>query len=281
MPKHQDPSSRSSRDLVSQSLEAEDYQDLQTVVRLLENPGFAMRLVNWLGVPIEFFIRALPYPISLGLRWMTHRALGKALWVAVLTLRKKNSIRPSKWRPRGLVLLSGVMGGFWGLPGLILELPVSTTIMLRAIAEVARSEGEDLASIEAQMACIEVFGLGGARRADDAAETGYYAIRAALAKVVSEAAEFVAERGVVQEGAPILIRLMARLTSRFGAVVSEKAMAEMLPIIGALGGGIINFLFIQHFQSMARGHFVVRRLERKYGIEKVRAEYQRIASREV
>ena len=61
-------------------------------------------------------------------------------------------------------------------------------------------------------------------------------------------------------------------------MVSEKAIAEMLPVIGALGDGIINLLFIQHFQSMARGHFIVRRLERKYGIEKVRAEYQRIAS---
>jgi hypothetical protein len=32
-----------------------------------------------------------------------------------------------------------------------------------------------------------------------------------------------------------------------------------------------NLLFIDHFQDVARGHFIVRRLERAYGAETVRA----------
>jgi len=58
------------------------------------------------------------------------------------------------------------------------------------------------------------------------------------------------------------VRLVTRIASRFGVVVSEKAAAEAVPILGAAGGATINLLFINHFQSMARGHFIVRSLER-------------------
>jgi hypothetical protein len=98
-------------------------------------------------------------------------------------------------------------------------------------------------------------------------------VRASLARLVAEAAEFLAGRGAVQEGAPLLIRLMTAVTSRFGVVVSEKALAEMIPLIGAL----VNLLFVSHFQTMASGHFIVRRLERKYGPEAVKKAYQRQA----
>jgi hypothetical protein len=67
------------------------------------------------------------------------------------------------------------------------------------------------------------------------------------------------------------------VTTRFGVVVSEKALAEMLPLIGAAGGALINLLFVSHFQALAGGHFVVRRLERKYGPEAAKREYERLA----
>ena len=44
----------------------------------------------------------------------------------------------------------------------------------------------------------------------------------------------------------------------------------------AAGGALINAIFVQHFQDMARGHFTVRRLERIYGTEAVRRAYERI-----
>jgi hypothetical protein len=46
-----------------------------------------------------------------------------------------------------------------------------------------------------------------------------------------------------------------------------------------LGGASVNYLFIEHFQETAQGHFTVRRLERAYGKEFVQAEYQRIAQK--
>jgi len=44
-------------------------------------------------------------------------------------------------------------------------------------------------------------------------------------------------------------------------------------VVGAVGGAAVNLTFIAHFQDIARGHFTVRRLERVYGAEIVRAEY--------
>jgi len=174
------------------------------------------------------------------------------------------------------VATTGGIGGFFGLPALAIELPISTTIMLRSIADIARSEDETLNKIESKIACIEVFALGGPSISDDASESGYFAVRAGLAQYVTKTAEYIAQKGLTEEGAPALVRLIIQIAERFSIQVSEKAAAQAVPAIGAAGGAIINALFIDHFQDMARGHFIVRRLERKYGKEVVEETYNAV-----
>ena len=87
------------------------------------------------------------------------------------------------------------VGGALGLAALPVELPISTTILLRSIAEIAREEGEDLSAPDAAFACVEVFALGGQGAGEAAFESGYFAVRAALAKSVSDSARFVAAKG--------------------------------------------------------------------------------------
>src|SRR5438105_1065300 len=77
-------------------------------------------------------------------------------------------------------------------------------------------------------------------------------------------------------GAPAMVRLIALLASRFGVVVSEKAAAQAIPILGAAGGALVNTVFIGHFQDMARGHFIVRRLEKIHGTDPVRSAYESV-----
>src|SRR5262249_60698141 len=96
-------------------------------------------------------------------------------------------------------------------------------------------------------------------------ESGYFAVRAMLAKSVSQAARFVIERGAMEEGAPLLVRFIAQVASRFGLVVTQKVAAQAIPLLGGLGGAAVNYAFIEHFQEVARAHFTVRRLERGYG----------------
>ena len=61
--------------------------------------------------------------------------------------------------------------------------------------------------------------------------------------------------------------------------MTEKAAAQLVPLIGAIGGATINAIFIDHFQSVARGHFAVRRLERRHGADAVRAKADELAGR--
>jgi hypothetical protein len=148
--------------------------------------------------------------------------------------------------------------------------------MLRSIADIARSEDEKFHNIESKITCIEVFALGGPRIKDDASESGYFAVRAALAQSISKASEYITNRGLSEKGAPALVRLILQIAERFSIQVSEKAAAQAVPAIGAAGRAIINTLFIAHFQDMARGHFIVRRLERKYGKEIVEETYKSV-----
>jgi hypothetical protein len=83
-----------------------------------------------------------------------------------------------------------------------------------------------------------------------------------LAKGVTEIARFIAE---VEEGAPVLVRFITLVASRFGVVLTQKFAAQAVPLVGALGGASVNYVFIEHFQEMAQGHFTVRKLERAYG----------------
>ncbi len=258
-------------------MDEQDLIRLTEAVKLLENPDWATRITNLIGMPIEWAVKSLPKGASDIISRATMKALEKALGGAVLTMDPNYRGSPFRGLHRGAVILFGGLGGFFGLPGLAVELPISTVLMFRSIADIARSEGENIGRIETQLACIQVFALGGTRRGNDAVETGYYALRVGLAKAVSEAGEYIVQKGLVEEGAPVIVRLLARIAVRFDAVVTEKAAAEIIPVIGAAGGAAINLLFIHHFQKMARGHFMVRSLERKYGQDIARKEYEKIA----
>jgi hypothetical protein len=261
---------------VKSGITAEDLLALRAAVQALEHPSLAARLANMVGKPVELIGNLLPGAASEVIAAATSKGLDVALQVALRTMQRKPH-PASQLLHKALVTASGAAGGAFGLAMLPVELPVSTIIMLRSIADIARSEGEDLSDPEAALSCVQVFALGGRVRSDDASESGYFAVRAMLAKTVTEAARYVAERGAIEGSAPVLVRFITQVAARFGVVVSQKVAAQALPIIGALGGAAVNYAFIEHFQDVARGHFTVRRLERAYGKDLVRTEYERLA----
>ena len=204
------------------------------------------------------------------------RAQGRAQARLAHARPERASAKPANRAHKLAAAASGAVGGALGLAALPLELPISTTILLRSIAEIAREEGEDLSAPEAAFACVEVFALGGQADGEAAFESGYFAVRAALAKSVSDSARFVAAEGVAALPAPVMARLISQIAARFGIVVSEKVAAQAAPILGAIGGAAVNAAFADHFQTLARGHFIVRRLERQHGASVVAFEYQRL-----
>ena len=246
--------------------------ELREAKRLLEHPGYVARLTDLIGTPIDMAIKRLPAPVTDKIAKVTNATLTKTLSVATSTMRGTSTSASPKTHSLA-VALSGAAGGAFGLAGLAFELPVSTMVMMRSIADIARANGEQVTSDQTQLACLMVFSLGGKSSSDDASESGYYAARMALAKAMSDASAYLARHGAVKEGAPALVRLITQIATRFNIQVSQKAAAMMVPILGAAGGAVINTLFINHFQDMARGHFTVRRLERVYGEDVVRTAF--------
>ncbi|NEU10866.1 EcsC family protein [Methylobacterium sp. BTF04] len=286
-----------------------DLAALRRAVSVLENPGLAARLSAAAGAPLDMIGRALPAPVTDAVSRATESAMRTSLRVALATLPEartpkldaaaldaileggpvgasapestlsKATNRFARFLPssdfshKALAALSGAVGGAFGLATLAVELPVSTTLMLRSIAQIAREEGEDLSDPANALACVQVFALGG--RGGDSAltESGYFAVRAALAKTMAEAARYAGNRALLDEAAPALIRFSAQIAARFGIVVSQKVAAQAVPILGAFGGAAVNAAFMDHFQATARAHFTVRRLERAYGAPAVRIAY--------
>lgn len=263
---------------ISTTLSPDHLRELERARDLLENPGLTARLTDALASPLDAGMAYLPAAARDQVVSISDTALRAALRLALSTL--DTTLKPPSNRLHKLGgAVSGAMGGAFGLPALAVELPVSTSIMLRSIADVARSEGEDLGDPGSRMACIEVFALGGRSESDNAAESGYFAVRAALAKAVSDAVRYVATAGAVRETAPAMARLIAQVATRFSIPVTQKAAAQAVPAVGAAGGAIINILFLDHFQDMAHGHFTVRRLERQYGAATVHEAYRGLANR--
>jgi predicted outer membrane lipoprotein len=257
------------------SLSQEDTEALRYAKSLLERPSLAAELTSVLGTPLEKGFALLPATWAEVVHHAARAALGRALHVALLTVGDTGRRAASNRVHKLAVAATGAAGGFFGLPALAVELPVSTTTILRSVADIARSEGERLTTPEAKLACLEVFALGGPSTGDDATTAGYFATRAAIGRAVSGAAQYMARKGAARESAPALVRLITQVASRFGITVSEKLAAQAVPVVGAVGGALINSVFLDHFQAMARGHFIIRRLERTYGPEVVRQEYEK------
>jgi hypothetical protein len=268
-------------------LSVEDREALVRAKLILEHPGLAARISELLGRPIEIGLNSLPVRAQQVIGSLTHVALQMALQAAVSTL----PLHPQPQLRRSASNLhkfaggiAGAAGGFFGLLALPAELPLSTLIILRAIASIAHNEGEDMRHLEARLACLEVLGLGsGGRQArcdGSAAETAYYAARIGLAQSVKRAADYISHHGVATKAAPPIAELIARVAARFSVRVSEEMLAKAIPVVGAASGAAINTLFIHHFEEMATAHFTIRRLERRYGAEPIQRVYERLEWRE-
>jgi len=155
---------------------------------------------------------------------------------------------------------------------------VTTTLMLRAIADISRHHGEDLSTLEARLACVEVFALG-TPQADRQMGLGYCASRTLISRLAANATSILLERGTANVSAPVVSSLVGEIATRFGVVVTERSAASAMPVLGAVGGATVNMIFMNHFQRVASGHFAIRNLERLHGQSVVRQLYQSYGSR--
>jgi hypothetical protein len=244
-------------------LTAHEQQELwQAAILMADSRGLMMRLTGRFGRRIE----ALRSRIA-----KTGDRLGGPAW-ADLTKRAQDAVEDTLWSSYNLATLgleatprvlrpkrpggnglhklaataSGVASGFVGLPGVLFDIPFTTTTILRSIAEVARDSGEDVSSEETKRVCLEILAFGGPSNADDEAEIGYWATRV----------------GINHIAVNMLIKSAA---SRFGLIISEKFLTQAIPVVGAVAGGALNYAFTDYYQTMARIQFCLRSLDRRTG----------------
>jgi hypothetical protein len=244
-------------------LTAQEQSDLwQAAILMADSRGLLMRLTALFGRRIE----ALRSRIA-----KTGDRFGGPAW-AELTQRAQDAVEDTLWnsyefatagltavpriaRPKQprrngahklATAASGIASGFVGLPGVLFDIPFTTTTILRSIAEVARDSGEDIAAEDTKRACLEVLAFGGPSDDDDETEIGYWATRIGLNHLAVN----------------LLIKSAA---GRFGLVLSEKFLAQTVPVAGAITGGALNYAFTDYYQTMAQVHFRLRALDRRTG----------------
>lgn len=274
-------------------LSDEDRRFLENAAAFLERPGFLTSIANLVGKPAETLLAFLPERAQERIGEATQTALRRGLDWAVRSIpaNETGEMQPPRepsffekhWHT-AVAAVSGAGGGFFGLAGLPIEIPLTTVVMLRSIACIAAESGADLSDPQTRLECLTVFSLGSP--AEQEMESAYFTSRLGLAMAVRQAAEFVATRSarelseaLAQGSGPVLVRLINAVAARFEVVVSEKVAAQSIPVLGAAMGALINASFTDYFNQLARWHFGVLALERRYGREAVQAEYLAVCRR--
>jgi hypothetical protein len=258
-------------------LAEEDRADLREAIdRLRRSRGVVVRaadlLAGLLGPAAALGLRQLRIPSALigKVQKLSEAALRRAFGVAVLGVTggpgSRAFLRFSDRTGKLVAATSGAVSGLAGLLGFLPDVTLNTLLIMRRIASIAVEEGEDLSREEARAACLEVFAfdqpsstsgiLGKAEETDP--ELRYWTAR------------------LVLQGRPLMI-LVSEIAASYGIRISQKLSLQAAPVVGAAGAAIVNSVFLDHYQSLARAHFTIRRLERRYGTERVRAAWSELA----
>jgi hypothetical protein len=253
-----------------------DYKALQHAVTLMNSPSLTSKLADMIGTPVEAVLGKLSKSNREKVGQVVTNALHKAADAALWTMEDKPGSSASTVMHKIGAAASGALGGFFGFSTVLIEVPFAITIMMRAVADVARSEGFSLADFQTRAECVQIFGMESGSTATPGHQ--YYAMKEMLKQIIGlTATEITANisaksfNGVTaQETASLLAKLIEAVAARFGVVITEKVAAQIVPVVGAVAGATINALFTDHYQDMAKAFFTIKRLEKKYGEEQVK-----------
>jgi hypothetical protein len=206
--------------------------------------GLGLQVMNLVGGQAENLLERLPDAVKAQLEAATLKALQSSLSLA----QKSRGGLPdgANWLNTAVTTAMGAAGGFGGLPTALVELPVTTTILLRAIQGVAARHGFDVTREDIQKECLQVFAAAGPLDHDDGSDMAFLASRVTITG------------GTVQA-------LIAKVAPRLSVVLGQKLAAQAVPILGAVAGAGINYSYTNYYQEMAEIHFGLKKLEVETG----------------
>lgn len=228
-------------DLVPTEIEGE----LQALARRHRSAGgVGLQVLNLIGSQAENLLERLPDRVKDRLEGATERALE----VAMRAASQSRGYVPDQrgWLNTAMATAMGAAGGTGGLPTALAELPVTVTVLLRAIQGIAAEHGYDPGDPEIQKECLAVFGSAGPLEADDGVDMAFLSARVTLT-------------GATVHG------LISRIAPRLATVLGQKLAAQTVPLIGAAAGAATNYAYTSYYQEMAHVHFGLKRLAAKSG----------------
>jgi len=198
-----------------------------------------IQVLNMVGGQAESLLARLPDGVRARLGETTEQALQFSMQAAH---RSRGVLTETPgWWSRALTTAMGGLGGLGGLPTALAELPVTTTVLLRAIQDVAVEHGFDPDEAGVQYDCIQVFAAAGPLDHDDGSDLAFLSTRITVT-------------------GPALKALIARVAPRLSVVLGQKLAAQTVPVLGAAAGAATNYAYTSYYQQMAHVHFGLRRL---------------------
>ncbi len=216
--------------------------------------GPVMRLVNRLGGGLEKQLDNLPKGVRTELERLTVQALLTAHGVA--------GFAEGEGQGKGTMaaaVFSGAAGGAGGIATSLAEMPVTITVILRAIRAEARKAGFDPSEPGIRAACLEVFSAGSPLASDDGINTSLISARLTLT-------------------GPALQKLIATVAPRLAAALGQKLAAQAVPVLGAISGAALNASFLRYYREVARIRFQLMRLSVQHGAETVTARFSQASA---
>jgi len=280
---------------MQKALQAHELRFIEEAAGFLEKPSALVNATDWLGKPLDKLQNYLPQNLEQMVKQAVQRALKTALQVAVQSLpQHKNrtiswpsvldTTRRSAWKHTAAVTTTGAISGALGSAAMMIELPLTTSLILRSIASTAQQWGHDLSKAEVQMQCLYVFTMGSPKTSrDDEIDSAYISARLAYHGLIRELAGFISSHSLkevflaLEKGTlPALVKFASLLLPSLERTIVRSILSKGVPILSAVGSAALNAGFCQYFTKAARYHFGLMHLESLHSRDLVHAHYHRV-----
>ncbi|WP_313136902.1 EcsC family protein [Paracoccus jeotgali] len=213
--------------------------------RYVEARGVGMEILDRIGGGGEQLVQKLPSYLRKPIESAVAGAMRRTFKLASAS---RGAVRDrGDWFNRLGTTAVGAVGGAAGLTGALIELPLTVTILLRAILEIAEEHGLDTNSDEIQTEALRIFASGGPLTDDDGTDTAFVAARLAV-------------------GGRALQTLISGFAPQVASRMLAKVGAQSVPVLGAVAGASINYTFARYYQELARVQFGMIRLAHETGL---------------
>lgn len=134
--------------------------------------------------------------------------------------------------------------------GALAEMPLAVVLFLQVIREEARAAGLDPDREGVRRAMVDILISARPLAVEEVLDAGYFSGRLALA-------------------GPTLSGWIARVAPRLVPVLGRRMAAAAVPVVGALGGAVMNAAWAEHYRALARIRFRLMVLAEHHGAEAV------------